>query len=222
MNGVVAPSVTAEQPLMDESGLPLEAGYPGGPTPPMDLPSAPQQPATAPAPSIQPRSGSPASPADRQAAPPAAAPATNDANDLFPADSGSSPPAAEEQDDLFPADDGTLDAQPETGTDDELFPPDGNEQQEEDLDKLFGRSPAESHWTVSFQDQPWRHWTDDTGHFHTHARLVMVKSTGVRLLKDNGRHCSVPFERLSSADRAYVAFIAKQLRQQTPISVASR
>jgi hypothetical protein len=49
-----------------------------------------------------------------------------------------------------------------------------------------------------------REWTDNTGHYHVVARLVSVTDTHVRLFKENGRYTTVPFERLSQADLAFV------------------
>ena len=49
-----------------------------------------------------------------------------------------------------------------------------------------------------------RDWRDDTGQFGCHGRLVQVSEGKVRILKQNGRHTTVAFERLSEADLAYV------------------
>ena len=59
-----------------------------------------------------------------------------------------------------------------------------------------------------------RVWTDNTGKYQVVARLVTIKDGKVRLLKETGRHTTVPFERLSRTDLAFV-------RSQTPI-IASK
>ena len=49
-----------------------------------------------------------------------------------------------------------------------------------------------------------RTWTDNTGNYRVRARLVVVGQRHVRLLKDNGRYTTVPMERLSHDDLAFV------------------
>lgn len=51
---------------------------------------------------------------------------------------------------------------------------------------------------------PMRLWTDNTGKYKVMGRLVEVRETSVRILKDNGRYTTVPFERLSRDDLAFV------------------
>lgn len=51
---------------------------------------------------------------------------------------------------------------------------------------------------------PLRKWSDDTGAFTIEARLVLILDGKVRLLKTTGRTTTVPVERLSQGDRAYV------------------
>ncbi len=60
-----------------------------------------------------------------------------------------------------------------------------------------------------------RTWTDNTGAFQVRAELVEVLDGKVRLLKDNGKFSTVPTERLSSDD---VAFI----RAQSAVASATR
>jgi SLA1 homology domain 1, SHD1 len=62
-------------------------------------------------------------------------------------------------------------------------------------------------------DDGMRLWTDNTGKYHVRARLVLVRDGKVRLQKETGRFTTVPFERLSVADLAFV-------RRQAP-TVAS-
>jgi hypothetical protein len=50
-----------------------------------------------------------------------------------------------------------------------------------------------------------REWVDGSGHFRVQARLILVLDGKVRLLKETGRTTTVALERLSAADRAYVA-----------------
>ncbi len=49
-----------------------------------------------------------------------------------------------------------------------------------------------------------RLWTDNTGTYTVLARLVVVLDGKVRLQKDTGRFTTVPFERLSKPDLAFV------------------
>jgi hypothetical protein len=51
---------------------------------------------------------------------------------------------------------------------------------------------------------PARKWVDDTGNYTVFGRLVVIGDDHVRLLKKNGRYCTVPMGRLSQADREYV------------------
>jgi SLA1 homology domain 1, SHD1 len=50
-----------------------------------------------------------------------------------------------------------------------------------------------------------REWVDSSGQFRVQGRLVLLLDGQVRLLKETGRTTTVPMERLSAADRAYVA-----------------
>ncbi len=56
-----------------------------------------------------------------------------------------------------------------------------------------------------------RVWTDNTGTYRTSGRLVVIAKTHIRILKDNGRHSTVPLHRLSRADLDYVIAVAKKL-----------
>jgi hypothetical protein len=51
---------------------------------------------------------------------------------------------------------------------------------------------------------PSRQWSDNSGQFQVKARLLLILDGNVRLLKETGRTTTVPTERLSDADRAYV------------------
>jgi hypothetical protein len=54
---------------------------------------------------------------------------------------------------------------------------------------------------------PVRAWTDASGQFRVKARLSLILDGKVRLLKETGRTTTVAIERLSPADRAYIAEI---------------
>ena len=49
-----------------------------------------------------------------------------------------------------------------------------------------------------------RLWTDNTGSFTCHGRMVRFSDGQVRLLKDNGRTATVPLARLSTGDLEFV------------------
>ena len=144
----------------------------------------------------------------------AAAPA---ADDLFGAPADETPAAA--ADDLFgePAADAPA-AEPAA---DDLFgdPASAAEPATDDsLDDLFGTpQPAEEAAPAAADDlfsqtQPasrprelsMRHWNDNTGLFSVEGRLVEVLDGKVRLMKVNGRTCTVEMRRLSAIDAEYV------------------
>ncbi|WP_419189444.1 SHD1 domain-containing protein [Stieleria marina] len=56
-----------------------------------------------------------------------------------------------------------------------------------------------------------RTWIDNTGQFRTAGRLIEITATHVRLLKSNGRTCTVPVDRMCPADSAYVKSLRKQV-----------
>ncbi len=98
--------------------------------------------------------------------------------------------------------------------------PQGEEgENQEPLDDLFGGQPAGT-ILISATTAPFRQWTDNTGYFQTVGRLVAIGRSHVRLLKDNGHHCTVPIHRLSQADARYVLRIATG--QQALVRVAGR
>ncbi len=57
---------------------------------------------------------------------------------------------------------------------------------------------------------PSRLWTDNSGQFHTQARLIVILAGKVRLLKATGRTTTVSLDRLSGADRQYVEAVIRQ------------
>jgi hypothetical protein len=67
-------------------------------------------------------------------------------------------------------------------------------------DKLADLVPLDAQGRLAI-----REWADSTGHFRVKGRLVLLLEGKVRLLKETGRTTTVPVERLSAADRAYVA-----------------
>ncbi|RMF44294.1 MAG: hypothetical protein D6753_02945, partial [Planctomycetota bacterium] len=81
-----------------------------------------------------------------------------------------------------------------------------------DFDALFGDPPAdaaEKDASAAIEKAlQLRTWHDNTGLFQVDARLVEVYPDKVRLLKANGRTCTVPLRRLSPADLGVVQQIA--------------
>ncbi|MEM7314323.1 MAG: SHD1 domain-containing protein [Planctomycetota bacterium] len=156
------------------------------------------------------------------------APATTDAaadpaDDLFPADppadAGAADDAAGGTDDLFPADDAGGAADPA----DDLFPADDaapagddpageapSEESGDDIDDLFGSNSRV------------RTWVDNTGKYSTVGRLVELNTSNVRILKENGRLCTVPLRRLSPADFDLVQKIASMIGKSPIARVAAR
>jgi hypothetical protein len=67
-----------------------------------------------------------------------------------------------------------------------------------------------------------RSWTDNTGTFSVNGKLIAILDGKVRLLKENGRTCTVPMRRLSQADAEYVQVMAGKLGQGILIQLASR
>ncbi len=54
-----------------------------------------------------------------------------------------------------------------------------------------------------------RTWHDNTGLFQIDAKLVVIFSDSVRLLKENGKFCTLPIRRLSDADKQFVDYVAQ-------------
>jgi hypothetical protein len=54
------------------------------------------------------------------------------------------------------------------------------------------------------ENDPMRLWHDDSGEFEVRAKLVLMLNGKVRLLKDTGKYTTVPLDRLSPSDLAYV------------------
>jgi hypothetical protein len=93
--------------------------------------------------------------------------------------------------------------------------PQGQETTDELFKDLFGNPDAEAGDAADAADpfgatQPavdplaQRQWVDDTGSFTVNARLIAILDGKVRLLKENGRTCTVRLDRLSPPDLALV------------------
>lgn len=80
--------------------------------------------------------------------------------------------------------------------------------EEDELDDLFGSLDS-------------RTWSDDTGRYATTGRLMAIGTESVRILKSNGRFCTVPLDRLSAADFTYVQMVAKKSGKPSPLHVVS-
>lgn len=156
---------------------------------------------------------------DAPAATPAAPPAEAPADDLFGEPTPAAPAEAAPMDDLFgepaapatppadaPAADDIFGTPPATPAD-PAAPATPAEPAKDSLDDLFGSESA-SVEADSFAGGRVRVWIDNTGEFSTEGRLVEVGEDFIRLLKSNGRTCTVTHSRLCAADVAYVAAIA--------------
>ena len=56
-----------------------------------------------------------------------------------------------------------------------------------------------------------RTWIDNTGKHSTVGRLIEINPENIRLMKSNGRTCTVPLSRMCPADSAYVDSIRKEV-----------
>jgi SLA1 homology domain 1, SHD1 len=125
------------------------------------------------------------------------------------------PGDADEPADEMPAKDAAVDEtmpapEEEESDDDDLpEPKSSSESHGHDADAALAQSAADR----PTADDGMRLWTDNTGRHQVRARLVKVFDGKVRLEKETGRFTTVPFERLSLGDLAFV-------RRQAP-AVAS-
>lgn len=62
-----------------------------------------------------------------------------------------------------------------------------------------------------FRGAELRTWRDNTGTYEVEGRLTVIFPEKVRLLKTNGRTTTVPMQRLSPTDQAYVRWVVEQL-----------
>jgi hypothetical protein len=105
-----------------------------------------------------------------------------------PADKPADKPAAAPAEEKKPADAPKKDEKPKT----------------DEKDPLFGAAPSILHEAGGLASNELRLWTDNTGTFTCHARLVRFNDGQVRLLKDNGHTTTVPLARLSTGDLEFV------------------
>ncbi|MDA0660500.1 MAG: SHD1 domain-containing protein [Planctomycetota bacterium] len=100
-----------------------------------------------------------------------------------------------------------------SATPDEATPP-AEDSAEDVLDGLgVGIAPPSNRGFVSVRERGLtrRYWSDESGRFHTTGQLVSISAENVRILKDNGRYSTVPVNRLSRLDRAYVRALETDL-----------
>ena len=71
-------------------------------------------------------------------------------------------------------------------------------------------------------ETPLRSWVDNTGIYRVQARLLQISTDSVRLLKTNGRTCTVPIRRLSRRDFAHVQFVASKQGLAPPNRLAAK
>jgi hypothetical protein len=74
----------------------------------------------------------------------------------------------------------------------------------EEKDPLFGAAPSILHEAGGLASNEMRLWTDNTGSFTCHGRMIRFADGNVRLLKDNGHTTTVPLARLSTGDLEFV------------------
>ena len=134
---------------------------------------------------------------------------------------------------------------------DDLFDAPSSDLPEATLDDLFGSNPtqasphrqspnskshdpeAEKSRSVSvvssilsmettFDQTQQRTWIDNTGRFHTEGRLIEINETHIRLLKTNGKTCTVPHSRLCAADAAYVDALRTKIKSARVAMLTSK
>jgi hypothetical protein len=153
-----------------------------------------------------------------------------------PAESGTDIFGTDAPADDQPADDAG-DTPAESDPFDDLLNPTSNRQEEEEkkpssiFDELFGAAnqisdlyaqaaqdvvanSADQALTAVADPAPaiaLRTWIDNSGTFSTEGKLILVTDQFVRLLKPNGRTCTVPLDRLSPSDADYVSRVADTL-----------
>ncbi|WP_283431369.1 SHD1 domain-containing protein [Neorhodopirellula lusitana] len=161
-------------------------------------------------------------------------------DDLFgsPADEPAMDAPAEQEpasglDDLFgdpPADSPSMPEAPADGGLDDLFgDPPADSETTSDLDDLFGQTdqpaleeiatPEPAVQVVSdtrttndaLENTESRVWIDNTGLYRTEGRLIRIADDHIKLLKANGKTCTVPFARLSDSDSEYLQSIIDQM-----------
>ncbi len=71
--------------------------------------------------------------------------------------------------------------------------------------------PQSADTLIGLDNTESRTWVDNTGGFRTEGRLIKIGDDHVKLLKNNGKTCTVPKSRLSDADSDYVQSIAHRV-----------
>jgi len=81
------------------------------------------------------------------------------------------------------------------------------------LDALFGvgaSAPA-----PKFDGAEFRKWVDNTGAYSVNARLAVIHTDKVKLIKENGSFTTVQLARLSEADFGYVQWVASSMTNES-------
>ncbi len=168
---------------------------------PAEAPPAPEMPEEAPAAPTE-----PAAPAEEPAMPeePAAKP-SEEVEDLFKDSDAEKKPEekpaekSEDVEDLFKETDKKTSGRP-VGTQQ------ANLDLNQELEQLFADPADQVPHAAQETASPgaMRDWTDNTGKYHVRAKLVRIGQGHVRLLKETGKYTTVPFNRLSAGDLAFV------------------
>lgn len=100
------------------------------------------------------------------------------------------------------------------------------ESAEEPADESSDEEPTEKteddpFATLDAAPEPVRRWIDSSGRHETIGRLVEVHPDRVRILKLNGRHTTVPLQRLSQHDQAYAATVGERIAGGAPARPAA-
>ena len=64
-----------------------------------------------------------------------------------------------------------------------------------------------------------RTWTDNSGLYKVNGKLAVILDAKVRIMKENGRMTTVPFERLSRADLDFVQFHAEKQQKASGFGI---
>lgn len=183
------PAAPAELPMRDKQA-PAEPAGPSEPPAPAEAP-APRKPAPKPA-------------EENLFDEPADEPAAEDRATMK-----KEPPVRRRDDDLFGEPEGQ---KPEN----EPAPAAQQPAADEPVEERNEKAEDDPFAAVDAAEEPVRRWIDSTGRHETIGRLVEVRPDSVRILKSNGRHTTVSFERLSRHDRAYVAAVSERLAARRP------
>jgi len=81
------------------------------------------------------------------------------------------------------------------------------------LDALFGVGAAAP--APKFEGAEYRQWVDNTGAYSVNARLAVIFTDKVKLMKENGSFTTVPLARLSEADFGYVQWVASSMTNES-------